>query len=207
MPDRDGERGATLGYEERNVRPDTDFKVLFSRAKADVGVDLLTYRNGPDDGYFLLMASPGFAQAAAAKIQRRDVCFVIDTSGSMAEAGGKKMEQAKKALSFCLQNLNDGDRFEVIRFSTEAETLFGELNPVDKANVDKAVQDGVLTKEQGDQLYGALSTGVDAFVDSGLSFKLGPGPRGFRFDFHLDDDGTPQGSRSEDDVPAAPQVF
>ena len=38
----------------------------------------------------------------AAQVQKRDVCFVIDTSGSMAEAGGKKMEQAKKALSFCL---------------------------------------------------------------------------------------------------------
>jgi Ca-activated chloride channel family protein len=135
---RDGEKAATIGYEEKNVRPDTDFKVLFSRAKADVGVDLLTYRNGPDDGYFLLMASPGFANAGPAKVQQRDLCFVIDTSGSMAEAGGKKMEQAKKALSFCLQNLNDGDRFEVIRFSTEAENLFGELKPVEKANVDKA---------------------------------------------------------------------
>ena len=135
---RDGERGATIGYEEKNVRPDTDFKVLFSRAKADVGVDLLTYRNSPEDGYFLLMASPGFGNAGPAKIQQRDLCFVIDTSGSMAEAGGKKMEQAKKALSFCLQNLNEGDRFEVIRFSTEAENLFGELKPVEKANVDKA---------------------------------------------------------------------
>src|SRR5213075_503905 len=109
----------------------------FSRAKADVGVDLLTYRSGPDDGYFLLMASPGFAQAAA-KVQRRDICFVIDTSGSMAEAGGKKMEQAKKALSFCLQNLNDGDRFEVIRFSTEAEPLFEKLVDANKENVGKA---------------------------------------------------------------------
>ena len=75
-----------------------------------------------------------------------------------------------------------------------------------KAKIDAAVKDGVLTKEQGDELYGALSTGVDAFVDSGLSFKLGPGPRGFRFDFHMDDE-RPQGSRSEDEAPAAPQVF
>ena len=136
---REGERAATLGYEEKNVRPDTDFKVLFSRAKADVGVDLLTYRNSPDDGYFLLLASPGFGVSGSEKVQQRDVCFVIDTSGSMAEAGGKKMEQAKKALSFCLQNLNPGDRFEVVRFSTEAEALFGELKPADKPNLDKAL--------------------------------------------------------------------
>ena len=135
---RDGERRATLGWEEKNVRPDADFKVLFSRAKADVGVDLLSYRNSPDDGYFLLMASPGLGASASAKVQQRDVCFVIDTSGSMAEAGGKKMEQAKKALSFCLQNLNEGDRFEVLRFSTEAEGLFSELRPATKENLDKA---------------------------------------------------------------------
>jgi Ca-activated chloride channel family protein len=135
---RDGERAATIGYEEKNVRPDADFKVLFSRAKSDVGVDLLTYRNSPDDGYFLLLASPGFGPSAQDQVQQRDVCFVIDTSGSMAEGTGKKMEQAKKALSFCLQNLNPGDRFEVIRFSTEAEPLFNELKPAEKANVDKA---------------------------------------------------------------------
>lgn len=135
---RDGERAAMLGYEEKNVRPDSDFKILFSRARADVGVDLLTYRNSPDDGYFLLLASPGFGSSGAATVQRRDVCFVIDTSGSMAEAGGKKMEQAKNALLFCLQNLNEGDRFEVIRFSTEAEGLFGEFKPVGKANLEKA---------------------------------------------------------------------
>ena len=77
-----------------------------------------------------------------------------------------------------------------------------------KANVDKAVKDGVLTKEQGDQLYGALSNGVDAFIDSGFSFKLklGRGGDGFRFDFHMDDEND-QGARIQSDPPAAPQVF
>ena len=46
----------------------------------------------------------------------KDVAFVLDTSGSMA---GKKLDQAKKALLFCIANLNDGDRFDIIRFSTE----------------------------------------------------------------------------------------
>lgn len=136
---REGDMKATVGYEERNVRPDTDFKLIFSRTTAAVGVDLLTYRNGPDDGYFLLLASPGMDLPAGAQVQQRDVCFVLDTSGSMAEGGGLKMEQAKKALSFCLANLNPGDRFEIVRFSTEAEAFFGELKLAEKANIDKAV--------------------------------------------------------------------
>jgi Ca-activated chloride channel family protein len=62
---------------------------------------------------------------------------VLDTSGSMADGG--KLDQAKRALSFCLQNLNRGDRFEVIRFATEAEPLFQKLAPAEKEQIDKAL--------------------------------------------------------------------
>jgi Ca-activated chloride channel homolog len=65
----------------------------------------------------------------------KDVVFVLDTSGSMA---GNKLEQAKKALQFCVENLNDGDRFEIIRFSTEVEPLFDKLLDANKANRSKA---------------------------------------------------------------------
>lgn len=139
----DKERGckAAISYEERNVRPDTDFKLIYSRGTNPVGVDLLTYRNAPDDGYFLLLASPGLdGSKQDMKLQVRDVVFVIDTSGSMAESGGRKMDQAKRALSFCLQNLNDNDRFEIVRFSTEAETLFNGLQGVNKDSIAEAQQ-------------------------------------------------------------------
>jgi Ca-activated chloride channel homolog len=131
---RTDELRATVAYEQHQVRPDTDFKLIFSRNKSPVGVDLLTYRNSAEDGYFLLLASPGL-QPPKGQVEKKDVCFVLDTSGSMA---GPKIEQAKKALTFCLNSLNDGDRFEIIRFSTETEPLFHELRPADKANLDKA---------------------------------------------------------------------
>jgi len=131
---RDGDRKAIIGYEDRNVRPDTDFKLIFSQDPKEIGINLLTYRTGSDDGYFLLMASPGNTTKSE-KAQPKDITFVLDTSGSMA---GAKMEQAKKALNFCLQNLNETDRFDVIRFSTETEPLFEKLVPASKDNVAKA---------------------------------------------------------------------
>ncbi|HET6250577.1 MAG TPA: VIT and VWA domain-containing protein [Tepidisphaeraceae bacterium] len=132
---RDGDNRAVVGWEAKNFRPDTDFKLIFSRSKQAVGVDLLTYRQGSDDGYFMLLASPGL-EAAKGVVEKKDVCFVLDTSGSMA---GPKIEQAKKALSFCLNNLDETDHFEVIRFSTECEPLFSELRPATKENVTKAL--------------------------------------------------------------------
>lgn len=172
---RDGDSKATVGYEERNVRPDTDFKLILSRGKSPVGVDLLTYRNSPDDGYFLLLASPGIEASANAKVQQRDICFVIDTSGSMAEAGGKKMEQAKRALSFCLQNLNAGDRFQIVRFSTEAETLFDELRDASKDNIAKA-QDFVQSLKPigGTAIEDALACAARTFTDQGKTNPARP---------------------------------
>lgn len=131
---RDGGNKAVAGFEDKNVRPDTDFKLIYSRETKDIGVNLMTFRNAPDDGYFLLLASPGM-EVKQTKVQPKDICLVLDTSGSMA---GKKMEQAKKALSFCLANLNEEDRFDIIRFSTEADDFFEELKPANKENVAKA---------------------------------------------------------------------
>ena len=41
----------------------------------------------------------------------------------------RSSQQAKKALRFCLANLGADDRFEIVRFSTETEPLFGSLVP------------------------------------------------------------------------------
>jgi Ca-activated chloride channel family protein len=133
---RDGDRKATVGFEVANARPDKDFQLLFSTSDAEVGLHLLTQKTGADEGWFLLLASAGAEAMKAHDANPKDVLFVFDTSGSMA---GKKMEQGKKALAFCLENLNDNDRFEVLRFATETETLFDKLTEATRANRDRAL--------------------------------------------------------------------
>ncbi len=149
---------ATIGYEAKDVRPDTDFQLFFAPQKQDVSLDLLTYRTDDDDGYFLLLASPGLN----AKTQHlpKDVTFVLDTSGSMAD--NQKLVEAKKALQYCLSNLNEDDRFEIVRFSTEPEQLFGKLTAASEANVADAQKFVSKLKPQGgtaifDALHQALA--------------------------------------------------
>jgi Ca-activated chloride channel family protein len=131
---RDGDTKATVSWSARDVKPDTDFRLIFTSEKAEFGLNLLSYSKESGKGWFMLLAAPGIVKDKAQVIPK-DLCFAIDTSGSMA---GGKLDQAKKALKFCLENLNDNDRFEIVRFSTEAEALFGGMVKPDKANLAKA---------------------------------------------------------------------
>jgi Ca-activated chloride channel family protein len=131
---RNDNHSVTVSYEANNVKPNMDFRLFYAIEKSSIGMSLLTYGKGKEDGFFFLSLSPGFA-AEEQEIAEKDIIFVLDVSGSMA---GDKLAQAKKALLFCIENLNAGDRFEVIRFSTRANALFNSLSPVNQSNRDKA---------------------------------------------------------------------
>jgi Ca-activated chloride channel family protein len=130
---RDGPNRAVIGYESKDEKPDTDFQLVYSSDIRDVGLRLITYKPDADDGYFLLLAAPTISNET--KPAAKNVVFVVDTSGSMA---GAKLQQAQKALRFCVENLNNDDRFEIVRFSTEAEPLFHELVPADSDHRKRA---------------------------------------------------------------------
>lgn len=132
-------RRATVGFEARSIRPDTDFQLYYApQATQDIGLSILTFNDGdPEGGFFALLASPN-PDAGRTQIVAKDVVFVLDTSGSMAEKG--KLDQARRALRFCIANLNAADRFEVVRFSTEAEPLFDRLVEASAANRTRAVE-------------------------------------------------------------------
>ena len=67
--------------------------------------------------------------------QPQDVVFVIDTSGSMS---GEKLEQAQAALKYCVDQLDERDRFNLVRFSTGVDPLFQEVQPATRENRERA---------------------------------------------------------------------
>jgi Ca-activated chloride channel homolog len=125
---------AVISFEEENTKPNIDFKLYYNTDNDDVGLSLLTYKSGNEDGYFLLTASPSFI-VDEDQINAKNITFVLDVSGSMA---GEKMRQAKHALLYSVNNLNPGDGFDIIRFSTEAYSLFGNIEEATESNIKKA---------------------------------------------------------------------
>jgi len=135
---RKGDREAVIGFEQHGVTPDRDFELYYAtRTGSDIALNLMTYHDGDDaDGPFLLLASPGL-DVKDDQVIRKDVVFVVDTSGPMA---GEKLAQAKRALRFCVANLNRGDRFQIVRFSTEAESLFDGVVDASADNRKRATE-------------------------------------------------------------------
>ncbi len=123
---RGGDYDALVGYEETDVTPDRDFVLYYTVSQQDVGVNLLSYAPpGGGDGFFLLLAAPQ-VEVEAQEVVARDLILVLDVSGSMR---GEKVEQARAALQFVLDGLNDEDRFNVITFSTSTQHFSRDLVP------------------------------------------------------------------------------
>ncbi|HEX7061769.1 MAG TPA: marine proteobacterial sortase target protein [Woeseiaceae bacterium] len=85
--------------------------------------------------HYLLMMLPPSDMAAAVPAVPREMILVIDTSGSMH---GVSLEQAKKALSFALDDLGASDRFNVIQFNSVTEALYQTSVPATPDNVARA---------------------------------------------------------------------
>jgi Ca-activated chloride channel family protein len=126
---RRGDHNAVVGYEEYDVKPDRDYVLYYTVSPEDVGVNLLSYKpSGQSDGFFLLLAAPK-VEIDTEQVIAKDVILVLDVSGSMR---GEKIDQAKEALNFVLDNLHDEDRFNIIAFSTSTHAYARDLVSADE---------------------------------------------------------------------------
>ncbi len=125
--ERRGDHNASVGYEERNVLPETDFELYYTVSQEDIGLNLLSYAGEEEEGFFLLLLAPR-VEVKEREIVAKDVLLVLDTSGSMR---GEKLEQAKKALNFVLDHLNAQDRFNLVSFSTGVRVFARGMSDLD----------------------------------------------------------------------------
>lgn len=137
---RDGDHHVIAALAAQRASLDQDFDLYYTVADEEVGLSLLTHRDPGEDGYFLAMISPR-TELSEAQIAAEEVIFVMDTSGSMA---GDKLQRAQAALDYMLGRLRPTDYFQVVRFSTDVETLFdtGHSVPATPEHVARAQRFG-----------------------------------------------------------------
>jgi Ca-activated chloride channel family protein len=132
---RNNDRRSVVTFETEHGKELQDFQLFYTISKEDFGLTLLTHREAGRDGYFLLMISPK-DDWSEQEYSAKDVVFVVDTSGSMAEEG--KMEKARAALLYGIRILRPQDRFNVISFAGEEHLMEADLIAAD----DKGRQRG-----------------------------------------------------------------
>ncbi|HEX8118670.1 MAG TPA: VIT domain-containing protein, partial [Pyrinomonadaceae bacterium] len=158
---RKGERNARVSFESVAGREPQDFQLFYTLSDADFGMTLLTHREPGKQGFFLLTISPKDALSEAEYVAK-DVVFVLDTSGSMAEAG--KMEKARSALLFGVRSLRPADRFNVINFAGEEHLMTTGLVQADAAGRARGEDFiGQLRPTGGTNINGALLAAMQQF--------------------------------------------
>ncbi len=126
---RSTDRRSLVSFESETGKDPQDFQLFYTISKEDFGLTLLTHREPGKQGYFLLMISPK-DDWTDQEYSAKDVVFVVDTSGSMAEEG--KMEKARAALLYGVRILRPQDRFNIISFAGEEHLMEARLLAADE---------------------------------------------------------------------------
>ena len=164
--DRPSDNAAVARFVQNHVVPTDDFRLLWTLSDKPIGATIFSYRpSGSEDGYFLLLASPD-VKPADEKLASKSVVFVLDRSGSMA---GKKIEQARNALKFVLNNLRDGDTFNIIAYESAVQTFKPELQRYDSETRLEA-------QRYVDSIFDGGSTNIDGALKRAFEL-VGDGTR------------------------------
>jgi Ca-activated chloride channel family protein len=156
---RASEREARVSYSEKYATLEKDFQVYYGTGDKEIGLNLATFRPDPaQPGYFMMLVSPK-SKLQAQKLVARDLVFVIDTSGSMA---GEKIKQARNALKFCIAQLNDGDRFNIVQFSTDVTAW--------KKDLVSAAENRAAATAWAETLLAQGGTAINDALETALSF-------------------------------------
>jgi Ca-activated chloride channel family protein len=112
-----------------------DVVLAYHLSRPKTGFDLITSKHGGEDGYFCLTLTAG--EDLAKRDEGMDYIFLLDVSGSMADDG--KLLLSKDSVSAFINELGEGDRFEVMTFNVQPNMAFSQLRAANAENKQAAV--------------------------------------------------------------------
>ena len=100
-----------------------DVVLAYRLSRPHTGIDIITSKQTNEDGYLALTLTVG--EELAHLDVGMDYVFILDVSGSMARDG--KLQLSIDGISAFIDALGPEDRFEVMSFNVQANTLFDRL--------------------------------------------------------------------------------
>jgi Ca-activated chloride channel family protein len=173
---RPSDRRALITFEKDAAVLDRDFQLYYQAGGKDVGLTALAHRPIPGaNGYFMLLLAPR-AELSKSQQAPRDMVFVLDTSGSMR---GKRMDQARNALKFCIDKLGPNDRFGLMNFATTVNKYNERLLSATQENLAQA-------NKWVDDLEATGGTAINDALQAALSMRTADDARTFTIVFFTD---------------------
>ena len=152
------------GYE---IVANQDYSVQFTLSLEDLGLfGLSTYLDTsqvPDEGgqgFFVFVAEPDAGNNT--DVIQKVFTLIVDRSGSM---GGNKIVQARNAASFIVSNLNQGDKFNIVDFSSDVSAFqptHVDFNPTNASQAQGYIS-GILASGSTN-ISGAFSVAIPQFA-------------------------------------------
>lgn len=156
---------ATVISNQYSAIPSVNYKIKYSLNLNELGLYSYSTRipdsQLPDTlgGFFLFIAEPN--PGSTANIINKVFTLILDRSGSMS---GTKIIQAKNAAAYIVNNLNPGDKFNIVDFETNVYSFRNRHVPYSVQTRDSAltyIQN--ISASGSTNISGAYSTAVPHF--------------------------------------------
>lgn len=152
---------ATVVLSAADGIPNKDFVLRYAVAGSKPEVSVVSHVGG-DGGWLQLVLQPAQVEAQLAVRRPRDLCFLIDISGSMS---GPPLDKVREAMRALLAKAGPEDRVQVITFASSMQKLFPAYLPATRETIASA-----LAFSNGQQAGGGteMLAGVQAALDDPL---------------------------------------
>ncbi len=130
-----GSPKAKVAIDQLDTIPNKDFILQYETAGKDIEDALIYHTGKAAGGFFSLILQPP-QKPTQSQITPKEMIFVIDTSGSQM---GWPIEKAKETMKYCIQNMNEGDTFNLMAFSNNVTKLFPSPEKNTQENREKAL--------------------------------------------------------------------
>jgi Ca-activated chloride channel family protein len=158
---------AEVTYSVYELAATQNYQVKYSLAASTMGLygystylpDSLMVCDSLGNGYFTFIVEPS---PDTTQVLQKIFSLVIDRSGSMS---GLKMQQAKDAATFIVNNLNPGDYFNIIAFNSSTLSFMPDHVPFNETNKQLALNfiNGLFASDMTD-IANALHTTIEDYA-------------------------------------------